>query len=131
MKGSRTMLIVSILMSVSLAAVAQLTLKSGMDRVGDKGGVVTLMKGAASSPLVWLGLALFGLSALVWLVVLSKASLSFAYPFASLTYAIIIVADRFVLHQHVPPARWAGVAVIITGILLVATTMGSSVGAKG
>ena len=40
----------------------------------------------SSPPSCGCGLSLFGLSAVVWLVVLSRASLSFAYPFAALTY---------------------------------------------
>ena len=131
MKGTKAMLIATILLSVALAAVAQLTLKAGMDKVGHTDGVGELMKGAATTPLVWAGLALFGVSALVWLVVLSKAPLSFAYPFASLTYVLIILVDRFILHQEVPVARWAGVALIIAGILVVSTTLSSTVGTKG
>jgi drug/metabolite transporter (DMT)-like permease len=67
-------------------------------------------------------LFLFGLSALVWLVVLSRASLSFAYPFASLTYVLILVFDRFWLNESVPGLRWAGVALIAAGIFLVSRT---------
>lgn len=131
MKGSRIMIIATILVSVALAAIAQLVLKAGVDKVGHESRAIEVLKGAASTPLVWVGLVLFGLSALVWLVVLSRTALSFAYPFASLTYAIIVIADRFVLHYEVPPVRWVGVALIISGIVLIATTMGSSVGTKG
>lgn len=123
---SRTMLIALILLSVGLAAVAQLTLKSGMNRVTEASGTATLsggsLKAIASNPVVWAGLALFGLSALAWLFVLSRTSLSFAYPFASLTYLLIVLVDRFVFHEEVPPARWAGVALIMAGIVLVART---------
>jgi drug/metabolite transporter (DMT)-like permease len=73
-------------------------------------------------PLVWLGLVLFGLSAIVWLVVLSRASLSFAYPFASITYVLILVFDHFVLDEPVPALRWFGVAAIALGIFLVSRT---------
>ena len=73
-------------------------------------------------PYVWGGLFLFGLSALVWLVVLSRASLSFAYPFAALTYVLILLFDQFVLDETVPPLRWAGVAFIGVGIILVSQT---------
>ena len=59
----------------------------------------------ASSYWVWLGLVIFALSAVVWLIVLSRASLSFAYPFASLTYVIILLFDRFVLDQSIPGIR--------------------------
>jgi drug/metabolite transporter (DMT)-like permease len=54
--------------------------------------------------------------------VLSRTSLSFAYPFASLTYVVIVVVDRLVLGEEVPGLRWAGVALIIAGILAVART---------
>ena len=63
-------------------------------------------------PFVWGGLLLFGISAIVWLVVLSRASLSFAYPFASLTYVLILLFDQFVLKDEVPALRWGGVAFI-------------------
>jgi drug/metabolite transporter (DMT)-like permease len=73
-------------------------------------------------PFVWGGLALFGLSALVWLAVLSRASLSFAYPFAALTYVKILLFDHFVLDEPVPALRWGGVAFIAAGIFLVSRT---------
>lgn len=120
------MLVVMIVVSVALSAVAQLTLKAGMNAVRASHGVahadLATLRAVASAPLVWLGLGLFGLSALVWLGVLSRTSLSFAYPFAALTYVIIVLVDRFVLAEQVPAARWAGVALIVLGIIVVART---------
>jgi drug/metabolite transporter (DMT)-like permease len=120
------MLIALILLSVALAAVAQLTLKHGMNQVVDRSGQLALdaasIRAVVTTPAVWLGLALFGLSAVVWLAVLSRATLSFAYPFASLTYVLILLADRFLLDQPVPGLRYAGVACIVVGIVLVAQT---------
>jgi drug/metabolite transporter (DMT)-like permease len=120
------MLIALILCSVGLAALAQITLKAGMNEVRSSFGVVGLgtdsLRAVATTPTVWLGLVLFGLSAVVWLGVLSRVSLSFAYPFASLTYVVIVVVDRFVLGQSVPSARWIGVAAIVAGILVIART---------
>lgn len=121
------MLIGLILFSVALAATAQLVLKHGMDQVGSIGRaqvqspVETIVR-AARVPSVWIGLGLFGVSAAFWLVVLSRASLSFAYPFAALTYALILFADKFVLKNPVPGLRWVGVAFIATGIILVSRT---------
>ena len=51
---------------------------------------------------------------------LSRASLSFAYPFAALGYVIIVAASILFLDEHVAPLGWAGVACIVVGILLVA-----------
>jgi len=123
---SHAMLIPLILFSVTIAAVAQLTLKHGVDQVTERAGTVHLeaesFREIATTPAVWAGLFLFGLSALVWLAVLSRTTLSFAYPFASLTYVLILLADRFVLEQEVPALRYAGVAFIVVGIVLVAQT---------
>jgi drug/metabolite transporter (DMT)-like permease len=127
-KGTPTMLIAMILLSVGLAAVAQLALKHGMNQVNDALAPDTFSLNGSSlkvlvrQPFVWAGLFLFGMSALVWLVVLSRASLSFAYPFAALTYVLILIFDQFVLDEQVPPLRWAGVAFIGVGIFLVSRT---------
>lgn len=120
------MLIGLILFSVLLAAGAQLTLKFGMNQVADNTGAVQVSMSSAkdvlTTPAVWGGLFLFGLSAIVWLAVLSRTSLSFAYPFASLSYVLILLADRFLLHETVPALRWAGVFCIMVGIVLIAQT---------
>jgi drug/metabolite transporter (DMT)-like permease len=126
-KGKRpAMLIGLILFSVLLAAGAQLTLKHGMNLVSDRSGALELsassIKTVVSTPAVWGGLFLFGLSAIVWLAVLSRTSLSFAYPFASLSYVLILLADKFVLDETIPALRWAGVFCIMVGIVLVAQT---------
>ena len=126
-KGTRTVLIGMILLSVTLAAVAQVTLKSGVNRVTeDTGGALKIegdsLKALAGSPIVWLGLVLFGLSAIVWLLVLSRTTLSFAYPFASLSYVLILVLGRFVLDEQVTSLRLAGVGLIVAGVVLVGQT---------
>ena len=125
-KGNLPMLIALILVSVTLAALAQLTLKHAMNQVAASTGAVQLnstsLKSIVETPAVWGGLALFGVSAVLWLAVLSRAPLSFAYPFVGLTYVLILLFDRFVLHQQVGLLRWGGVALIVAGIVLVAQT---------
>lgn len=126
-KGNRAMLYAFILLSVGMAAVAQLTLKHGMNQVVDRAGAfeptdLGSLRAVATTPAVYLGLLLFAMSAVLWLVVLSRATLSFAYPFAALTYVLILLFDRFALHQELPLLRIAGVVFIITGIVLVSRT---------
>jgi glycosyltransferase involved in cell wall biosynthesis len=128
-RKERRMLIGLILLSVALAAVAQLTLKHGMNQVTSHGDVpldlgqpADTLRRIITNVSVWGGLATFVLSAAVWLVVLSKASLSFAYPFASLTYVLILVFDRFVLREPISGLRYGGVALIIAGLLLISRT---------
>ena len=122
------MLFALILLSVALAATAQITLKHGMNQVAMHGGPLDLkapvasFKRVSANAAVWFGLATFVVSAAVWLLVLSRVSLSFASPFASLTYVIILLFDCLILHEPVSGLRWGGVALIIAGILLVSRT---------
>jgi multidrug transporter EmrE-like cation transporter len=113
-----------VVISVSLATGGHFTLKAAMERVGRIGTAEVNAFGdtvarAAKEPRLWLGLFLFGISAVFWLVVLSRVSLSIAYPFAGLSYVGIVLLDRYVLHEPVPPLRWVGVAAIAAGIALV------------
>jgi drug/metabolite transporter (DMT)-like permease len=124
-KGDRRMTIGLILVSVTLAAIAQVTLKIGVNHVTDaNGGELALngdaLKQIASTWLVWLGIGIFGLSAVLWIFALSRTSLSFAYPFAALGYVLIVVASILFLHEHVPVLGWIGVGFIVVGILLIA-----------
>ena len=118
-----------ILASVAVAALAQLTLKHAMNQVTAQGALPLSLRdpsGAfariAASPWVWTGLVLFAVSAGVWLIVLSRTSLSFAYPFASLTYVLILVFDRVVLREPISGLRYVGVGLIVGGLLLISRT---------
>jgi len=115
------------LFSVVLATAGQLTLKTGMTRVGyigteRLGKPLKLLLQVATTWQVLLGLTLFFVSAGFWILVLSRVPLSFAYPFAGLTYLLIALFGKFVLGEHVPGLRWLGIALIIAGILLVGKT---------
>jgi len=131
-KGSPLMLLGLILVSVLLAAMAQIVLKHGMNHVTHElqqaqgpGAHFKLdgpsLRTAAGTFWVWAGLAIFGISAFVWLAVLSRAALSFAYPFAALTYVVIVLYDTL-RGEAVTGLRWGGVALIVAGIVLVSRT---------
>jgi drug/metabolite transporter (DMT)-like permease len=122
-----------LVVSVAFAVAGQLTLKTAMNRVGRIGAAQfsqpseTLLR-AAREPYLWLGLALFGISAVFWLVVLSRVPLSVAYPFVGLSYVVIVACARLLLHEHVPLLRWAGVLIVALGIALVGLSFKRAVG---
>ncbi|MGI8773631.1 MAG: EamA family transporter [Actinomycetota bacterium] len=121
---SDLMVLVLLLVSVGFATAGQVTLKHAMTRIGRIGqsefaaASDTLVR-MAKEPALWIGLTLFGISALFWLVVLSQVPLSVAYPVVGLSYVIIVAFSRVVLHEHVPLLRWIGVVVVALGIALV------------
>ena len=122
--GGRAISLGLLVISVTLAVIGQLTLKSAMDQVGYIGGdqvrspKETILR-VAKEPKLWIGLAIFGLSSIFWLVVLSRIALTVAYPLVGLSYIVVVALGRFLFHEHVPPLRWVGVSVIAFGIALI------------
>jgi multidrug transporter EmrE-like cation transporter len=116
--------IAMLLVSVGFAIAGQLTLKSAMNNIGRIGSAEVrdlseTISRAAREPRLWAGLALFGVSSIFWLVVLSRVPLSVAYPFVGISYIVIVLLSRLVLHEHVPALRWAGVVVVAAGIVII------------
>lgn len=109
-----------VLTSVAFGAVGQLVLKAGMNSLGGvQLSVDTLLK-MATNPLLIVGIAIFGISTLLWLLALSKADLSFAYPFLSLIYIAVLFGGAVLFKEAITLPRVLGFAVIVTGVWIVA-----------
>lgn len=123
-KMSSAISFVLLFVSVVFAIAGQFTLKAAMERIGRIGTaqvsepLVTVTR-ALGEPRLWLGLTLFGVSALFWLVVLSRVPLSVAYPIVGLSYVIVVILSRYLLHEHIPPLRWVGAVVVAIGIAII------------
>lgn len=118
-----------ILGTVAFLVCGQLLLKSGMRRVGVVDAErlrspLTLVASVARTPAVVGGLAIYGASALAWIVVLSRTELSFAYPFLSLAYVIVTVTAVGLLGEHFSARQWIGLLAVVSGVLLVVLSAG-------
>jgi len=71
------------------------------------------------TPLVWAGLFFSTTSLCIWLFVLSKADLNFAFSADSMHYIFIALASKFILKEKVSWQRWLGILSIIIGIVFV------------
>jgi drug/metabolite transporter (DMT)-like permease len=117
--------VVLILIAVVIGVVGQVSLKVGMNQVGaiDARSLArpmeTLMR-VFSTPLVWLGLGCYGVSALLWLVVLSRLDLSYAYLMLASMYVLIPLVSWLFLGERIPPMRWLGMVVVVLGVVIVA-----------
>jgi undecaprenyl phosphate-alpha-L-ara4N flippase subunit ArnE len=111
-----------LLFSVCSAATGQLLLKHGMQiasaRAAKSGG--SLVVSAATSPWILFGLAVFAVSAVAWLAVLSRVPLSVAYPFNAMGYLVILTASILVLHERANVLTWAGSFLVVSGLVIVA-----------
>lgn len=110
-----------ILASVSLSALAQLALKIGTTAAGGRAtGIGGEIGGLAQSPMIILGLGLYGIGALLWLFVLGRAPLSLAYPFVGIGFILTMLAGAFWLDESLSLARISGTLLIAIGCVLVA-----------
>lgn len=69
-------------------------------------------------PRLWLGFVFSVISLCIWLLVLSKADLNFAFSADSMHYIFIALASRFVLKERISSLRWMGTGLIVLGIVL-------------
>jgi drug/metabolite transporter (DMT)-like permease len=116
-----------IIISIAIAAAGQLCLKAGMNEVGRiTSEAFTSPFGTfvrvARVPMVWLGLFLYGLSAVSWMTVLSRVDLSFAYPMVGFSYVVVLLFSALLLGEQVSPLRWLGTLIIVAGIVLITRT---------
>lgn len=115
-----------IVFSVSLAALGQLLLKLGMVKVGRVSSLASapsMILNALLNPIVLSGLAVFGISALSWLVVLSRVKLSIAYPMVSLGYVAVVFFSWLIFKESVKPITIMGCLAIAVGVFLISRGM--------
>jgi multidrug transporter EmrE-like cation transporter len=121
---SRSFTIGLTLLCVMLTAAAQIALKLGVSGAKMQqvlsGGTSNFLLRAVLSPTVLLGLALYGISTVLWLLVLAKSDVSYAYPFVSLGFVFTALYAFMMLHEPMALGRIGGIALIVTGVFFVA-----------
>jgi drug/metabolite transporter (DMT)-like permease len=109
--------------AVLLNSLAQLGLKAATRSTGAIAGTRSSLwlagQHLAVSSAFWLALSCYALSVVVWVVGLSRVPVSQAYPVLSVGYIITALLAWIVLGELVTLARWAGIGMIIAGVLLV------------
>ncbi len=121
---NRTWTVGLALFCVGLTSAAQIALKLGVS-----GGAVQSQLGqnqfgflarALLAPMVLAGLGLYAASTLLWLLVLARLDVSYAYPFVSLGFVFTALYGYFALNEPMALARIAGISLIVAGVALVA-----------
>ncbi|MFY9402427.1 MAG: hypothetical protein WAQ07_03325 [Candidatus Omnitrophota bacterium] len=104
----------------------QLFLKSAINTLDTaSGGVVKIFKfifKLIAIPRVWLSFIFSVISLCIWLLVLSRADLSFAFSADSMHYIFIALVSRLFLREKVCFKRWLGVIFIAIGITIISLT---------
>lgn len=113
--------ILLILSSVLLNCAAQLLLRRGMLSVGEVGmGNLMQHLGAMAANLwLWAAMGCYAVSILLWMAVLSKVEVSFAYPFLSIGYVVAALVGYYFFGESLTWPRIAGILVICAGVYLI------------
>ncbi len=106
-----------VLLCVALNAVAQILFKAARVAQPDA-SLLSLFYHVET----WGGFIIYGLSAVCWLWVLSRAQLSIAYPLLALTFPIVVGLSAILFSESVSYMRWFGVGVVVIGVSLLPRT---------
>jgi len=113
-----------ILLDVALNVVGQLSLKFGMSKMGNFSlslpTITSVFLRAAVNPYIILGVFCYGMGFLVWLIVLAKAEVSYAYPMISLGYVFTAILAYHLLGEHVTVTRFVGILITCLGVFIIA-----------
>jgi drug/metabolite transporter (DMT)-like permease len=114
-----------ILISVLVSVVGQLLLKKGMDDIGQLTlslpwrQLGAMLWRTGTNPFVFIGLVVNLIAIIFWLVALSNVDLSYAYPFVSLSYVVMLIASWLLLKENITPIRLLGTFVICLGVFII------------
>ena len=110
-----------LLFAVATAATGQIMLKHGMTQAAAATKAQGRSLAITAGLNVWVlsGLVVFAVSALAWLLTLSRVPLNLAYPFNALGYLGILGASAVVLHERVNVATVIGSAMVVCGLIIV------------
>jgi len=121
--------IFTILFCVILNSIAQIALKLGMSNISISKNPsifsMDMIQSLVFNRYVIIGWALYGISFVIWLYVLSKVKLSYAYPFISLSYVIVAVLGYLILDEKISTGAWIGIGLVVVGVSLIGMNIGN------
>jgi undecaprenyl phosphate-alpha-L-ara4N flippase subunit ArnF len=108
-------------LSIACVFFSELLLKRGATEVAEPNSALswTGLNGLAS-PLVWWAILLIIASFVSWLYVLRYVPLSVAYPLSRVVDVLVPLGCWFFLNEQISALRWCGIALVVTGLALVA-----------
>jgi undecaprenyl phosphate-alpha-L-ara4N flippase subunit ArnF len=108
-------------LSIVCVFVSELLLKRGATEVAQPDNALswTGLNGL-TSPLVWWAILLIVASFISWLYVLRYVPLSVAYPLSRVVDVLVPLGCWFFLSEQISAVRWCGIALVVTGLGLVA-----------
>jgi drug/metabolite transporter (DMT)-like permease len=119
--AARPSLVSTLLLWLALVAfdtTFQLVMKTAGGVLDAPSASWTWLLAAAHEWRVWLAAATYITQFGLWMLILRRSSLSFAFPATAVTYVSVLLGSHWLLGEQISLLRWAGVALIIAGVAL-------------
>ncbi|MFH8080295.1 MAG: EamA family transporter [Candidatus Aenigmatarchaeota archaeon] len=120
-KGKRMTVLIWISICILLAVIGQIFMKLGTKDVNG----ITIKKLASKEIIsiifnkyVFFGMVSYAAGWFLWLIVLSQTELSFAYPFLSISYALIAIISWQFFGETMNITKMVGIILIMIGVIL-------------
>jgi drug/metabolite transporter (DMT)-like permease len=120
--GHRRVVWLGLGLIIALDTMTQMTWKSMVMRLPANAGAAATIRSLLGQPLFVALLALIVASFFVWMVVISKADVSYAQPITALGYVSVMTLSAIYLGERLNVMRVAAVALILAGVWLIGTT---------
>ena len=103
-----------------LLAAGQVFLKIGLEKMGSLSWSWKFVASQLGNwPLAASGGCMCG-ATLLWMYMLRRFEFGVVYPMTSLGYVFGMIAAAAVFNEHIPATRWIGIALVISGVILIA-----------
>ena len=77
-----------------------------------------------AEPLFWVALALYGLATLLWVFLLQRVALTYAYPFVALAFVLVPLGAAAFFGERLSVGFFVGTALIVAGICVTGLSRG-------
>ena len=117
--------IIAMTIAAASAALGQIMVRRGMMEVGSLENyapmaLLTYFWQTVCNPYVIGGTILNAVFYLLFLATLSWTDVTVALPMTAIEYGFAAVLAVFILKERVPPVRWAGIALVVLGVIFIA-----------
>jgi|ERR1022692_3916172 multidrug transporter EmrE-like cation transporter len=113
---------VYIAMTILLTVYGQVVLKWQVTLSGsmpsDGGAKAAFLLSLLLRPWVLSGFAAAFLASIAWMAAMTKFDLSYAYPFMSLNFVLVLLLSGFLFHEPLSTPKVIGLALIMLGIIV-------------
>jgi len=126
-----TRVLVAMTIAAASAALGQILVRRGMLQVGSLENYAPLALAeyfyhAATNGYVIAGTALNALFYALFLAALSWTDVTVALPMTAIEYGMAAFLAVIILKEQVPPMRWAGIVLVVIGVIFIARGGGDS-----